>query len=179
MQNWISCSSMIFCKTGFCVAQMWSSTALDWEHQSKIGFHATQNSFIWDKDHSGKLCFGIWSCVQQFAGEDKYVSSMKSTPAWTNSDSNIKCLFTANRDWRRDRQMIKWVIWRKVCFLNEMHCSLKDSSRNLKYPCAISCKLWMNEGLTDGLTGRDTTTTFPHSSYKVVLWRRDMYHRQG
>jgi hypothetical protein len=132
---------------------MWSSTTLDWEHQSKIGFQATQNSFIWDKDHSGKLCFGTWSWVQQFAGEDKYVSSMESTPAWTNSDSNIKCLFTANHDWRRDRQMIKWVIWRKVCFLNEMHCSLKDSSRNLKYPCAISCKLWMNEGLTDGWRG--------------------------
>jgi hypothetical protein len=81
LQNWILCSSM------------WSSTTLDWEYQSKIGFHATQNSFIWAEDHSGKLHFGTWSCMQQFAGEDKYVSSMKSTPAWTNSDSNIKCLF--------------------------------------------------------------------------------------
>jgi hypothetical protein len=69
LQNWILCSSMI------------SSTTLDSEDQSKIGVHATQNSFIWVEDHSRKLHFGTWSCMRHFAGEDKYVSSTKSTPA--------------------------------------------------------------------------------------------------
>jgi hypothetical protein len=32
-----------------------------------------KTSFIWAEDRSGKLHFGTWSCMQHFAGEDKYM----------------------------------------------------------------------------------------------------------
>lgn len=166
-QNWIPCSSMIFCKTGFCVAQC--DLLQHWIEKIKaklesmqlktasFGLRITPVNCILGL---GVACGTLQVKISMFLRRNPLLPEPTQTAISSVFLLQImieKGIAIWSSEWYEE----------KVCFLDKVHCSLNDSNRNLTYPCTIYCKLKMNEGSTDGWGGDIQSQ---HSHIVVTKW---------